>query len=260
MTDHPPLTPATLPDRDGPGAVAPGVRLRGARLAYGGRALFDGLDLDLVGGEITGLLGPSGVGKSSLLRMIARLEPDGAAAVRTDDGAPLTGQVALMEQADQLLPWLSVIDNVLLGARLRGERPDRARAQALLDRVGLGTRAKDRPAALSGGMRQRAALARTLMEDRPIVLMDEPFSALDALTRLRLQELAAELLAGRTVLVVTHDPMEALRLAHRVFIMRGEPARLALAAEPPGLPPRPADDTDLARQYGELLRRLEAAA
>jgi putative hydroxymethylpyrimidine transport system ATP-binding protein len=249
-----PLPSASLPP------AAPGIRLRGARLAYAGEPLFDDLDLGLAGGEITALLGPSGVGKSSLLRLIAGLEPDGTGTVTRDDGGRLPGAVALMEQSDQLLPWLSVLDNVLLGSRLRGQRPDRARALALLDRAGLAGRADDRPAALSGGMRQRCALARTLMEDRPVVLMDEPFSALDALTRLRLQDLAAELLAGRTVLMVTHDPMEALRLAHRIVIMRGRPARLGLGAVPPGVPPRPAGDGALLRQYAELLRRLEQPA
>lgn len=251
--------PDPLPSTSLPPA-APGIRLRHARLSYAGAALFDGLDLDLAGGEITALLGPSGVGKSSLLRLIAGLEPDAAGEVSRDDGAPLAGAMALMEQSDQLLPWLSVLDNVLLGSRLRGERPDRPRALALLDRAGLAGRAGDRPAALSGGMRQRCALARTLMEDRPVVLMDEPFSALDALTRLRLQDLAAELLVGRTVLMVTHDPMEALRLAHRIVVMNGRPARLGLGAVPPGVPPRPAGDGELLRQYAELLRRLEAPA
>jgi putative hydroxymethylpyrimidine transport system ATP-binding protein len=259
MSDFHPSQPLAPAPASAGGPIAPGVRLRGARLTYAGIALFDGLDLDLAGDEITALLGPSGVGKSSLLRLIAGLEPDAAGEVARDDGGALPGAIALMEQSDQLLPWLSVRDNVLLGSRLRGEPSDRDRALALLERVGLAGRADDRPAALSGGMRQRAALARTLMEDRPIVLMDEPFSALDALTRLRLQDLAAELLVGRTVLMVTHDPMEALRLAHRIVMMHGRPARLALGAVPPGTPPRPAGEPELLRQYAQLLTRLEAA-
>ncbi len=238
---------------------APGVglTLRGASLDYDGRGVFRDLDLDLPAGEITCLLGPSGVGKSSLLRLIAGLAPTATAtALAASDGGPLDGRVAYMDQRDLLYPWLTVIDNVLLGSRLRGERPDRARALALLKHVGLADRAGDRPRVLSGGMRQRAALARTLMEDRPVVLMDEPFSSLDALTRLKLQDLAAELLADRTVLLVTHDPLEALRLGHVVHVLSGAPAVLRTPLRPAGPPPRDATDMALHARYAELLRRL----
>ena len=134
-----------------------------------------------------------------------------------------------------------------------------ARARALLARVGLSGHEGDRPAKLSGGMRQRVALARTLMEDRPVVLMDEPFSALDAITRYQLQALAAELLAGRTVLLVTHDPLEALRLGHRVQVMAGRPARLDDALEPAGAPPRDPGEPELLTLQAELLKRLSRA-
>ncbi len=167
-----------------------------------------------------------------------------------------------MAQNDLLLPWASVLDNVMLGARLRGEvvdRDTRARAMALLSRVRLAGNATDRPARLSSGMRQRAALARTLMEQRPIVLMDEPFSSLDAITRYELQNLAATLLAGRTVLLVTHDPLEALRLGHRIHVMAGRPASLDQALEPAGAPPRDLADPTLLALQGELLKRLTRA-
>jgi putative hydroxymethylpyrimidine transport system ATP-binding protein len=108
-------------------------------------------------------------------------------------------------------------------------------------------------------MRQRAALARTLMEDRPVVLMDEPFSGLDALTRLRLQALAAELLAGRTVLLVTHDPLEALRLGKHVLVMNGRPAKLSTLPDLPGAPPRDPGDPEVQAAYCAILRRLEVA-
>ncbi|MGH6943432.1 MAG: ABC transporter ATP-binding protein, partial [Geminicoccaceae bacterium] len=107
--------------------------------------------------------------------------------------------------------------------------------------------------------RQRAALARTLMEDRPVVLMDEPFSALDAITRARLQSLAAILLAGRTVLLVTHDPLEALRLGHRIQIMAGLPARIEAEIRPDGTPPRDLRDAALLALQGELLAHLADA-
>jgi putative hydroxymethylpyrimidine transport system ATP-binding protein len=242
------LASAPRPDFD--------IAVRQASLRYGGAFLFRDLDFVLPGGQWTCLLGPSGVGKSSLLRVIAGLEPLDRGEVACTDGQPLAGRLAWMSQRDDLLPWLKVIDNVTLGARLRGERPDRAKALDLLERAGLAPQQDQLPATLSGGQRQRAALARTLMENRPVVLMDEPFSALDAITRARLQVLAATLLAGRTVLLVTHDPLEALRLGHRIQVMSGHPARIVGAAPPTGAPPRDLHDPALLARHGDLLARL----
>lgn len=236
------------------------VTVSRARLTYGGTLLFSDLTLDLPAGRTTCLLGPSGVGKTTLLRILAGLaEPEPPTCVTTGDGQPLAGRIAYMAQQDLLLPWLTILDNVLLGDRLRHRRPDSGRverARALLDRVGLAGRERDRPAALSGGQRQRVALARTLMEDKPLVLMDEPFSALDAITRLRLQETAAETLAGRTVLMVTHDPLEALRIGDHLHVMTGRPAVMGPALEPSGPVPRRVDDPGLLALQAELLRRL----
>lgn len=249
----------TSSDRIAP--ESPGVRVRGAHLAYGEQRLFDDLDLDLDGGRITCLLGPSGVGKTSLVRLVAGLTDAAEGSVSDSEGRPLKGRIAYMAQQDLLLPWLSARENVLLGARLRGDRVTqelRSRAEHLLARVGLADAADARPDALSGGMRQRVALARTLMEDRAIVLMDEPFSGLDAITRYELQALAAELLEGRTVLLVTHDPLEGLRLGHRLLVLAGRPARLDHAvAPPPGSPPR--DASQVADLQSELLERLTVA-
>ncbi len=233
------------------------VNVQDARLAYDDRILFDGLDLELPAGSITCLLGASGVGKSSLLRLIAGLLVANASAdVSASDGLPLAGRIAYMDQRDLLLPWLNVEQNVLLGARLRSEVPDRTAARAYLHQVGLDGEEDARPDTLSGGMRQRAALARTLMEDRPVVLMDEPFSAVDAITRYRLQTQAVELLAGRTVLLVTHDPMEALRIGNRIHVLSGGPARLDAPLVPAGVPPRTLSAPDLAALHDDLLKRL----
>jgi putative hydroxymethylpyrimidine transport system ATP-binding protein len=152
--------------------------------------------------------------------------------------------------------------NVLLGPDLRGQHgPERRdRARALLDQVGLDDKRDLLPSQLSGGQRQRVALARTLFEDRPVVLMDEPFSALDALTRLRLQDLAARLLHGRTVLLVTHDPLEALRLSDDIRVMAGHPATVAVAGVPSGAPPRAPDDPALLALQARLLGQLSEAA
>ena len=257
-----------LPHTSSPPAAIPpppAIIISGVSLSYAGTYLFKDLNLDLPAGLCSALLGPSGVGKSSLLRLIAGLEEFEAGgkidirANSTSAPAELSGSIAYMAQQDLLLPWLDTLSNVMLGARLRGDQPDRARARDLLARVGLADREKALPATLSGGMRQRVALARTLMEDRPVVLMDEPFSALDAITRLRLQELAAELLRGRTILLVTHDPMEALRIGGRVFIMAGRPALLSEVPPPAGNTPRDPADADFLSYHAELLRRLRAA-
>ena len=241
---------------------APAVHLHAAGLRYDSATIFRALDLTLPAGRTTCLLGPSGVGKTSLLRLIAGLAHGAEGEALDDAGCSLSGKVAYLAQQDLLLPWRSVLANVLLGPGLRGEviGPELlARARDLLRRVGLAGKESARPASLSGGMRQRVALARTLLEGRPVVLMDEPFSALDAITRYELQDLAAELLRGRTVFLVTHDPLEALRLGHGIRIMSGTPARLGQALEPAGEPPRDPGDTAVLRQQAELLAQLSRA-
>ncbi len=234
---------------------APGVRLTG-EFAHTTGWIFRDADLRLAAGQWTCLLGPSGVGKSTILRLLAQLETNGTftGKIGADDGQPLAGRLAYMAQADLLAPWLDVRGAVTMGARLRGERPDFARAEAMIGRVGLADHAFKRPAALSGGMRQRAALARTLMEDRPIALLDEPFSALDARTRAEMQELAFETLAGRTVLLVTHDPAEAARLGHQIYVM--SPTGLTAWNPPATAPIRAADAPETLAAQASLMRAL----
>jgi putative hydroxymethylpyrimidine transport system ATP-binding protein len=238
-----------------------GIDVRHASLAWQGHSVFSDLSFHLPAGEWTCLLGQSGVGKSSLLRLLAGLteQMQVRAEIIASDGKALAGRVAWMAQQDLLLPWLSVLDNVLLGPRLRRSRvtpAQREQGRYLLSQVGLSGLDGRFPAALSGGQRQRVALARLLMEDRPLVLMDEPFSALDAVTRLKLQDLAAHLLADRTVLLITHDPLEALRLGHQVLVLQGSPARLTEPLRPLDAPPRAVDQPQVLALQGRLLRQL----
>ncbi|MCP1436867.1 putative hydroxymethylpyrimidine transport system ATP-binding protein [Erwinia persicina] len=234
--------------------MTPGIEVKAVSLHFSDRTLFKQLSFTLAGGRFTSLLGPSGVGKSSLLKIIAGLLAPSTGSVLGSDGLPVAGRIAWMGQRDLLYPWLSAIDNVALGARLRGEKADRQWAEHLLERVGLAGNAGALPTTLSGGMRQRVALARTLYERRPIVLMDEPFSALDAITRAQIQALAAELLADCTVLLITHDPVEACRLSHRLLILSA--AGLSELPELAGQPPRAPDDPNLLRSQAQLMRQL----
>lgn len=240
--------------------AAPEIIFDRVNLDFDGQPLFRDLSLTLGSGQTTCLLGPSGCGKSTLLRLIAgvsRLSYTGTISFSPEKSR----QVAWMGQNDLLLPWLSLLDNVLLGARLRGEQSDHltAKAKSLIAEAGLAGYEKALPATLSGGMRQRGALLRTLMEERQVLLMDEPFSALDALTRYRLQNLAARLTTGATVVLVTHDPLEALRLGDSIIVLAGSPARVSEVLKPEGKPPREVDQASLAHHYSHLLKILMGA-
>tara|TARA_R110000868_G_scaffold158036_4_gene385858 strand:+ start:22600 stop:23343 length:744 start_codon:yes stop_codon:yes gene_type:complete len=235
--------------------------INNAYLRYGDQVLFENLSFQLAPGKITCLLGPSGVGKTTLLKLLAKLTSVGKhdelhADIIGADGVAIDLDVAYMAQEDGLMPWSTVLNNVMLGAKLRGEKKDIAKAKILLEQVGLTGALNKKPKQLSGGMRQRVALVRTLMEDKGIVLMDEPFSALDVITRLRLQDLAVELLKGKTVLMITHDPLEALRMSDMVYVMQGQPATFSEAIIPEGTAPRDASDEKLLALQGQLLKEL----
>jgi sulfonate transport system ATP-binding protein len=226
---------------------APVVRLRGAGRRFGDHVVLRDVDLEIAPGEFVGVLGRSGCGKTTLLRGLAGLDDGMTGDLRTAR-AP-----AVVFQDPRLLPWRSAIDNVALG--LRDEHARRRAASALAE-VGLGGREDAWPRQLSGGQRQRVALARALVREPDLLLLDEPFSALDALTRVAAQRLVHALWERHrpAVLLVTHDVEECLLLADRVLLI--EDGRLAYD-EPFPLPrPRRRDHPELVARRRELLARL----
>lgn len=233
----------------------PEISIKGSA-SIAGRALFAHISHTLRSGEWTCLLGTSGIGKTTILRLIAELEvtAEFVGTIRASDGKAVADRVAYMAQRDLLLPWATIRQNVALGATLRSETPDEARITTLLNNVGLDGHGDKKPHQLSGGERQRAALARTLMEDKEIILLDEPFSALDARTRADMQELACHLLSDRTVLLVTHDPAEAARLGNSILVMTEQ--GFTEIAPPHGSIPRDVDDPGLLAAQAELLNML----
>jgi NitT/TauT family transport system ATP-binding protein len=243
-------------------AVVPvaAVRLDGVTKVYGsGRAsvaALDALTLDVEKGSFTCIVGASGCGKTTVLNLIAGLDEPSSGTIE------VTGRSALMFQESALFPWLTAAGNVELALRLRGVRKSqrRARALELLDRVHLGGFASKRPHELSGGMRQRVALARALAQDADVLLMDEPFGALDAITRDLLHEELEGVWqqTGLTIVFVTHNVREAARLGDRIVLLASRPGRLAadFAVDLPR--PRRIEDsgvTTLATKVTEQLRR-----
>ncbi len=218
---------------------------------WGDKLLCQHLNLQLRGGKTSVLLGCSGIGKSTLLRLVAGLLQPQSGAVRG-----VQGSVAWMGQQDLLYPWLTVVENVMLAARLSGEKADQPRALTLLEQVKLSDVAHAAPHQLSGGMRQRVALARTLYAQRDVVLMDEPFATLDVMTKLSLQTLTATLLRGKTVLLVTHDPLEACRMADEIVLLDHQPLTSERWPVPQGAVPRALDDPGLLQAQGQLFSRL----
>jgi sulfonate transport system ATP-binding protein len=228
-------------------ATGSGVEIRGLSRAFDGRTVIENLDLTIRQGEFVALLGHSGCGKSTLLRILAGLDDEIAGQVTV----PARRAVAF--QSPRLLPWLRVWRNVVLG--LPG-RADRALATRYLDEVGIASRAGVWPKTLSGGEAQRVSLARALVREPELLLLDEPFGALDALTRGKAQRLVGELWRrhGCSILLVTHDVEEALLLADRVLVMDGGGIAHEVTVDVPR--PRAIDSPDIIALRGRLLSWL----
>ncbi|WP_298964466.1 ATP-binding cassette domain-containing protein [uncultured Methylobacterium sp.] len=237
----------------GPAQAGLSVALRGLGKAFGGRPVLEALDLDIRAGEFVAVVGRSGCGKSTLLRLILGLEAPTTGTVAVDGAGPRR----IMFQEPRLLPWASVIDNVAVGLGpdvARAER--RERAGAALAAVGLADKAEAWPATLSGGQRQRVALARALVSGPGLLALDEPLGALDALTRIEMQDMIEGLWRdqGFTALLVTHDVAEAVALADRILVV--EDGRIALDLPVPVARPRRRGDADLAALEGRILDHL----
>jgi ABC-type nitrate/sulfonate/bicarbonate transport system ATPase subunit len=215
------------------------VQIAGVTRRFGAVLALRDVSLRAARGEVVAVVGPSGSGKSTLLELVCGLQAP-------DAGSVVAGRAVLMPQRDLLLPWLDARDNAALPLRIAGVAKDeaRARAHALLTQLGLDGFEGARTWELSGGMRQRVAVARTLLAGAPILCLDEPFGALDAITRADTQRWLAEVLAvePRTVLLVTHDVEEAAVLADRIVVLSSRPGRVV--ADLVVDLPHPRDPTD----------------
>jgi len=222
--------------------------------------LFQDLSFELMGGQWTALIGKSGVGKSTILRIMASLEnmDEFSGAIHSiPEQLSLKNLISYMPQQDSLLPWLDILSNIILGDRLRNQIPDLKRARFIIEEVGLHYFAHYKPGQLSGGMRQRVSLARILYEQKPIILMDEPFSGLDTITRLQTQDFTWKHLKNHTVLLITHDPAEAIRLCNTIYMMSGNPTHIQkVLTLPPKKTPLPVNDPLVIEQMQRLLERI----
>jgi sulfonate transport system ATP-binding protein len=249
LIDPAPISDRAGSDDHGPDVGAPIVSVRGLRRTFGARTVLAGVDLQIARGEFVALLGRSGSGKSTFLRAIARL----------DRGVAGAGELAVADhravvfQDARLLPWARVIDNVILGLHAKNARE---RGLVTLQEVGLGSRASSWPVELSGGEQQRVALARALVHEPELILADEPFGALDALTRIRMHALLRELCVRHrpAVLLVTHDVDEAIALADRVIVL--EEGRIILDRAISLRAPRVHRDPAFSTYRESLLRAL----
>jgi sulfonate transport system ATP-binding protein len=262
----PDIQPAALPDvveqarhvQRRPVIRSPGLPLtiRGLRKSFGDNDVLRGIDLHIPAGQFVAIVGQSGCGKSTLLRLIAGLEIATAGTVEFGEEAQ-AADIRVMFQEPRLLPWARVLDNVRVGLGRERSLPDaRARAENALDEVGLSEKRGQWPATLSGGQKQRVALARALVSQPRVLAFDEPLGALDALTRISMQQLLERVWRdqGFTAILVTHDVAEAVALADRVLVIEDGRIEHDVTNNIPR--PRRRGSADLAELEGAILRHL----
>lgn len=255
--DAPECQPRDLPPVAGAGAAA--ISLTGLEKSFGSNRVLRGINLHIPAGQFVAVIGKSGCGKSTLLRILMGLDQPDGGALRFEDekGAETAPNARIVFQEPRLLPWLSVAENVAVGL---GDGIDRKLALAgalrVLDEVQLGEKAREWPSRLSGGQRQRVALARALVSKPGVLALDEPLGALDALTRISMQELLTRAWRelGCTTVLVTHDVSEAVHLADRVIVL--EEGRIALDLAIPYPRPRRHGNPALAELEGRLLAEI----
>ena len=235
------------------------AQIQNLNLDFKGKKLFNNLNFDILENTSSALLGTSGVGKSTLLRCIADLEIE-----NTTSGKIVSKEgtnIAWLSQENSLYPWLSILDNIQLYHHLKGTKTKQTlqKAKELLSQVNMSEHCDKKTYELSGGQKQRIALARTLMQEANLILMDEPFSALDAITKIQLQDLTCQLLKNKTVVLVTHDPQEAIKLANHIYILKNQPVIIEEVATLEGALPHQLSNEKLWNLQEELITKIKGS-
>ncbi len=235
------------------------AQIQNLNLDFKGKKLFNNLNFDILENTSSALLGTSGVGKSTLLRCIADLEIENITSgkIVLKEGT----NIAWLSQENSLYPWLSILDNIQLYHHLKGTKTKQTlqKARELLNQVNMSEHCDKKTYELSGGQKQRIALARTLMQEANLILMDEPFSALDAITKIQLQDLTCQLLKNKTVVLVTHDPQEAIKLANHIYILKNQPVTIEEVATLQGTLPHQLSNEKLWNLQEELITKIKGS-
>lgn len=240
-------------------SIKAGTKIYGTKT--GGLLALDKINLDVADGEFVSLVGPSGCGKTTLLWSMSGLHSLSEGTIELD-GKQVSGphpQIGMMFQEANLLPWRTVQKNIEFPFEIRGQKPDRAKIEALLNRVGLNGFGPRMPRELSGGMQQRASIVRALASDPDVLLMDEPFGALDAFTRDEMNLLMEEIWeeTRKTIILITHSIQEAVFLSNKVHVMSARPGRMHKVFDVPFARPRPLKLMET-KEFFDLVNRIKA--
>ncbi|PPR79573.1 MAG: Aliphatic sulfonates import ATP-binding protein SsuB [Alphaproteobacteria bacterium MarineAlpha2_Bin1] len=203
-----------------------GVTIENIQFKYDKSILFRDFSINFPPNINTSILGNNGIGKSTLIKLISGIEKPNCGKITDYNNNTINDSIAYMDQFDQLLPWLKVKNNIILGFKLRQENYSHQKFNYLTNILGIEKFLNNFPTEVSGGTKQRIALARTFIEDKPLVIMDEPFNSLDTNTKNKLIKLTKDLVKNKTMILVTHDIMEAIELSDQIVILKGKPAQV----------------------------------